>query len=162
MIDKMKHKLKLTPLHCMFFIYKTFADSSKDKLDVNIQKLITEFMFRWLKQDKEKTVTIINETLNWTKENIQNLDAQLESMVSMTQFLNTQKDLTILRKEFFLMDIRQIARLNKDFSEDEKKIHDMLADILGVGIRISQKSYDEIKGSVERVKKRKIGFRRDD
>ena len=83
-------------------------------------------------------------------------------MVSMTQFLNTQKDFTILRKEFFLMDIRQIARSNKDFSEDEKKIHDMLADILGVGIRISQKSYDEIKGSVERVKKRKIGFRRDD
>ena len=158
----MKNTLKLTPLHCMFFIYKTFADSSEDTLNQNTQKLITEFMFRWVKKDKDKTMLIINQTLSWAKVNIKNLNIQVESMVSMTQFLHAQKDFNILRREFFLMDIRQIARLNKDFSESQKKLHDMLADILGVEIRISQDSSDEIKGSVKKVKKRKIGFRRDD
>tara|TARA_B110000444_G_scaffold137957_1_gene129494 strand:+ start:1766 stop:2206 length:441 start_codon:yes stop_codon:yes gene_type:complete len=146
----------------MFFIYKTFADSSEDTLNQNTQKLITEFMFRWVKKDKDKTMLIINQTLSWAKVNIKNLNIQVESMVSMTQFLHAQKDFNILRREFFLMDIRQIARLNKDFSESQKKLHDMLADILGVEIRISQDSSDEIKGSVKKVKKRKIGFRRDD
>ena len=119
-------------------------------------------MFRWVKKDKDKTMLIINQTLSWAKINIKNLNIQVESMVSMTQFLHAQKDFNILRREFFLMDIRQIARLNKDFSESQKKLHDMLADILGVEIRISQESSDEIKGSVKKVKKRKIGFRRDD
>ena len=54
----------------MFFIYKTFADSSEDTLNQNTQKLITEFMFRWVKKDKDKTMLIINQTLSWAKVNI--------------------------------------------------------------------------------------------
>ena len=61
-------KTHLTSLHCIFYIYHTFAFSSDGKLNPQEKKTISSFMYRWVGQDQEKTNLIINETLSWIKE----------------------------------------------------------------------------------------------
>ena len=45
------------------------------------------------------------------------------------------------------MDIRNIARSDGNFIDQQKKWHDMLANILELNIRISQSSLDDIDGA---------------
>ena len=153
-------KTDLTSLHCIFYIYHTFAFGSDGKLNSQEQKTITSFMFRWVGQDKEKTNLIINETLSWSKNNIKNLKNQIETMISMADFLKKQDNFNIAKREYFLMDIRNIARSDGNFLDQQKQWHDMLANILELNIRISQASSDDISGAVKKVERRKIGFRR--
>ena len=153
-------KTHLTSLHCIFYIYHTFAFSSDGKLNPQEKKTITSFMYRWVGQDQAKTNLIINETLSWIKENIQNLNNQIETMISMADFLKKQDNFSISKREYFLMDIRNIARSDGNFLDQQKKWHDMLANILELNIRISQASSDDISGAVKKVERRKIGFRR--
>ena len=69
-------KTHLTSLHCIFYIYHTFAFSSDGKLNLQEKKTITSFMYRWVGQDQQKTTQIINETLAWSQENIKNINNQ--------------------------------------------------------------------------------------
>lgn len=117
-------------------------------------------MFRWVGQDKEKMSQVISETLNWSKENIDNINNQIGTMISMVEFLKSQSSFDTFKREYFLMDIRNIARSDGNFIDQQKKWHDMLANILELNIRISQSSLEDINGAVKKVEKRKIGFRR--
>ena len=117
-------------------------------------------MYRWVGKDQEKMTKIINETLMWSKSNIKSINDQIGAMISMVDFLKTQTDFSIDRREYFLMDIRNIARSDGNFLDQQKKWHDMLANILELNIRISQASHEDINGAVKKVEKRKIGFRR--
>ena len=153
-------KTHLTSLHCIFYIYHTFAFSSDGKLKPQEKKTISSFMYRWVGQDQEKTNLIINETLSWIKENIQDINNQIGTMISMADFLKQQDNFNILKREYFLMDIRNIARSDGNFLDQQKKWHDMLANILELNIRISQASSDDISGAVKKVERKKIGFRR--
>ena len=81
-------------------------------------------------------------------------------MISMVEFLKKQTDFSIDRREYLLMDIRNIARSDGQFLDQQKKWHDMLANILELEIRISKASHDDIDGAVKKVARRKIGFRR--
>ena len=153
-------KTHLTSLHCIFYIYHTFAFSSDGKLNPQEKKTITSFMYRWVGQDQEKTNLIINETLSWIKENIQDINNQIGTMISMADFLEQQDNFNIVKREYFLMDIRNIARSDGNFLDLQKKWHDMLANILELNIRISQASSDDIIGAVKKVERKKIGFRR--
>ena len=123
-------------------------------------QVINNCMYRWTGSDEKKTQMIIRQSVDWAKENIKTIQDQVETMMSMINFLKQQSDFNILKREFFLMDIRNIARADNQFSESEKKWHDMLAKALGLEIRISPESHEAIKKSIDRVKKRKIGFRR--
>ena len=58
------------------------------------------------------------------------------------------------------MDIRNIARSDGEFLDQQKKWHDMLANILELNIRISNSTNEDINVEVQKVEKRKIGFRR--
>ena len=153
-------KTHLTSLHCIFYIYLTFAFSSDGKLNPQEKKTISSFMYRWVGQDQEKTNLIINETLSWIKENIQDINNQIGTMISMADFLKQQDNFNIVKREYFLMDIRNIARSDGNFLDQQKKWHDMLANILELNIRISQASSDDIIGAVKKVERKKIGFRR--
>tara|TARA_B100001741_G_scaffold116897_1_gene96360 strand:+ start:871 stop:1335 length:465 start_codon:yes stop_codon:yes gene_type:complete len=153
-------KTHLTSLHCIFYIYHTFAFSSDGKLNPQEKKTISSFMYRWVGQDQEKTNLIINETLSWIKENIQDINNQIGTMISMADFLKQQDNFNIVKREYFLMDIRNIARSDGNFLDQQKKWHDMLANILELNIRISQASSDDISGAVKKVERKKIGFRR--
>ena len=153
-------KTHLTSVHCIFYIYHTFAFSSDGKLNPQEKKTITSFMYRWVGQDQEKTNLIINETLSWIKENIQDINNQIGTMISMADFLKQQDNFNIVKREYFLMDIRNIARSDGNFLDQQKQWHDMLANILELNIRISQASSDDISGAVKKVERRKIGFRR--
>jgi len=156
----MEQKKNLTSLHCIFYIYHTFAFGSDGKLNQEEQKIITSLMYRWVGKDQKKMTQIINETLSWSKANIENINNQIGTMISMVEFLNTQSNFDTLKKEYFLMDIRNIARADGKFIDQQKKWHDMLANILGLHIRVSHSSSADINGAVKKVKKRKIGFRR--
>ena len=54
----MENKTNLTPLHCIFYIYQTFAYGSDGKLTEKEKQLITNFMYRWVGQNKEKMALI--------------------------------------------------------------------------------------------------------
>ena len=153
-------KTDLTSLHCIFYIYHTFAFGSDGQLKPQEKKTITSFMYRWVGQDHEKTNLIISETLSWSKDNIKDLKNQIGTMISMADFLKKQDNFSIPKREYFLMDIRNIARSDGQFLDQQKKWHDMLANILELNIRISNATSDDISGAVEKVERRRIGFRR--
>jgi len=150
----------LTPIHCIFYIYHTFAFRSDGKLTLEEKKTIANFMYRWVGKDENKTTAIINETINWSKLNIKSVNDQIGAMISMVEFLKTQQNFSIEKREYLLMDIRNIARSDGNFLDQQQKWHDMLSNILGLGIRISTATRDDIDGAVKKVERRKIGFRR--
>ena len=156
----MENKTNLSILHCVFFIYQAFASGSESHLLDSEKKTIAKFMFRWAGQNKEKMNEIIHETLFWSQKNIKTINDQIGTMISMVEFLKTQKDFNILRREYFLMDIRNIARSDGDFLEEQKKWHDIIAKALDVEIRISPETHKNIEASLKKVKRKKIGFRR--
>tara|TARA_B100001250_G_scaffold132167_2_gene112899 strand:- start:6555 stop:7025 length:471 start_codon:yes stop_codon:yes gene_type:complete len=156
----MESRTNLTVIHCIFYIYHTFAFRSDGNLSAEEKKTISNFMFRWVGKDQEKMTQAINETLAWSKASIKNLNDQISAMLSMAEFLKTQNDFSVERKEYFLMDIRNIARSDGKFLDQQKQWHDMLANILGLNIRISSASHEDINVEVQKVEKRKIGFRR--
>lgn len=77
----------------------------------------------------------------------------------MVDFINDQNVFSTLQKEFLLLHIRQIARSDGDFSEEEKKYHDLLAYRFGISLRVSSCSSVEIKEDAKKVERKKIGFR---
>jgi hypothetical protein len=117
-------------------------------------------MLRWSGSQKEKLNQIILETLDWGRKNIKTIQDQIGVMFSMIEFLKQQPNFHIAQREYFLMDIRNIARSDSDFSQQQKEWHDMMAKALDVEIRISPQSHEEIQNSLNQVKKKKIGFRR--
>ena len=157
----MEKKTNLTSLHCIFFIYQSFAFNSDNQLLDSEKKVITNFMFRWTGHKKDQLNEIFAETLTWSNKNIKTTHDQIGVMFSMLDFLKQQSNFKIPQREYFLMDIRNIARSDGDFSDQQKKWHDMMAKSLEVEIRISPQSFDQIETSLKNVKKKKIGFRRD-
>ncbi|MBF26161.1 MAG: hypothetical protein CMP49_06620 [Flavobacteriales bacterium] len=156
----MENKMHLSVLHCIFYIYHTFAFRSDGQLSDSEKNMISNFMYRWVGKDKEKMNLIIQETLSWSKEHIKSINDQISTMLSMVDFLKSQKDFTIDRREYFLMDIRNIARSDGKFIDQQKKWHDMLANTLALDIRVSSASCEDIDVEIKKVEKRKIGFRR--
>ena len=156
----METKTNLNTLHCIFFIYQSFAYTTDGKLENSEKKIITNFMLRWSGSQKDKLNQVILETLAWGRENIKTIHDQIGIMFSMIEFLKQQPSFNIAQREYFLMDIRNIARSNSDFSHQQKVWHDMMAKALDVEIRISPQTYEEIENSLNQVKKKKIGFRR--
>ena len=156
----METKTNLNTLHCIFFIYQSFAYTPDGKLENSEKKIITNFMLRWSGSQKDKLNQVILETLAWGRENIKTIHDQIGIMFSMIEFLKQQPSFNIAQREYFLMDIRNIARSNSDFSHQQKVWHDMMAKALDVEIRISPQTHEEIANSLNQVKKKKIGFRR--
>ena len=156
----MKSTTNLSPLHCIFFIYQSFAYTTDGNLADQEKKMIGHCMFRWTGSDQKKTTTIINETIAWSKQNIKTVKDQIETMISMIEFLKTQESFNTHKREYFLMDIRNIARSDGKFLDPEKKWHDMISKLLELEIRISPETHKEIKDSLDKVERRKIGFRR--
>jgi len=156
----MEKNISLTPIHCIFYIYHVFSLNSDGDLSQKEKKIIGGFMYRWVSKDKKKMIQIISETLSWAKSNVKDVNGQISTMLSMVDFLKTQKEFDINKREYFLMDIRALARSDQDFTNQQKKWHDMLASILGVELRISRSSIEDIDGETKKVERRKIGFRR--
>ena len=117
-------------------------------------------MLRWSGRQKEKLNQVILETIKWGRENIKTIHDQVGVMFSMIEFLKQQPNFNIAQREYFLMDIRNIARSDNDFSHQQQEWHDMMAKALDVEIRISPQTHEEIENSLNKVKKKKIGFRR--
>ncbi len=156
----METKTNLNTLHCIFFIYQSFAFTTDGRLANSEKKLITNFMLRWSGSQKEKLNQVILETIAWGRENIKTIHDQIGVMFSMIEFLKQQPNFNIAQREYFLMDIRNIARSDNYFSQQQQEWHDMMAKALDVEIRISPQTHEEIENSLNKVKKKKIGFRR--
>lgn len=165
-------EIKLTPLHCIFFIYNSFATGTNGILSEGEKKRITSCMNRWVGHKKStdparEASVIISETISWQKKNILNNAESKENlgqlmigtMLSMLKKLKNQEWFHRANKEFFLMDIRNIAWADDNFTELEKKWHDMFAEIIGLNIRISNLSQKEVQAHVAETKTPKIGFR---
>ena len=146
----MNNKTNLSILHCVFFIYQAFASGSESHLIDSEKKTIAQFMFRWVGKNQKKMNEIIHETLLWSQKNIKTINDQIGTMISMVEFLKTQKDFNIVRREYFLMDIRNIARSDGNFLEEQKKWHDIIAKALDVEIRISPETHKDIEASLAR------------
>ncbi|RPG57704.1 MAG: hypothetical protein CBD51_006705 [Flavobacteriales bacterium TMED191] len=156
----METKTNLNTLHCIFFIYQSFAFTTDGRLANSEKKIITNFMLRWSGSQKEKLNQVILETIAWGRENIKTIHDQIGVMFSMIEFLKQQPNFNIAQREYFLMDIRNIARSDNYFSQQQQEWHDMMAKALDVEIRISPQTHEEIENSLNKVKKKKIGFRR--
>jgi hypothetical protein len=156
----MSKEIRLDPLNCIFFIYQSFALNSDGILDDREKKIITELMYRWSGNDINTLSDVVNVTENWSKSNIKSKNDQVSVMFSMIDFLKENEDFDIIQREYFLMDIRNISRSNKNFHPQQKIWHDMIAKSLGLGIRISDNSLENINDTLENVKKKKIGFRK--
>lgn len=153
-----ENQLEFTPIHCIFFIYHTFAAYTNGKIQDVEKNSIVQFMHRWT-NDKNISTKIINDTLKWTLENIKNPQHAVSNMSSMIDHLKKQKQFNIYRREQLLLDIRNISRADGDFSDSEKKWHDMLAAQLDVHLRISDISPEDIHKENEKIERRPIGYK---
>ncbi len=155
----MKDK-ELSILHCIFFIYQTFATFSDGDLVESEQDAIIYFIKRWSGEDEELTKKVFEETESWAKENVKHPKQAIEYMSYMVEFLNSRKDFTIHKKEILLLDIRNISRMDGVFHETEKVWHDLIAQQLKVNIRISESSTNQLQSDMNRIDKRQpIGFK---
>ena len=165
-------EIQLTPLHCIFFIYNSFATGTNGILSEGENNRITRCMTRWVGHDNsakpaKDASLIMRETISWQNKNIFNNrenkdkigDVMLGTMLSMLENLKNQEWFHRANKEFFLMDIRNIAWADDNFTESEKKWHDMFAELLGLNIRISNMSQKEVQDQVAETRTSKIGFR---
>ena len=103
---------------------------------------------------------IIKETILWASKIIKSPEEAISTMFSMADYLNTESSFNASKKELFLLDIRNISRMDNDFSEKEKKWHDLLAHHLNMYLRVSSCSTEDLKSDIKKVKRTKIGFRR--
>jgi len=150
----------LSLVHCIFFVYNTFAQYTDGEFKQSEANTITSFMSRWLNNDKKQLEEIVNETVEWTEKNVESHKQAIEYMASMIEFINSHEDFDIYKKEHFLLDIRCIARADGEFHETEKTWHDVVAKQLDLPIRISKSSINEIENKSIQVNKRKpMGFK---
>ena len=151
-------QLEFSPLHCIFFIYYTFASYNNGKLKDVEKKSIVTLLNKWT-SNTEISSQIINDTLHWSSQNIKTPDHALQTMFSMIGYLKGQNNFNIHDREIFLLDIRNISRSDDDFSETEKKWHDMIAAQLDVNLRISNTSSEVIAKENKKIERRPIGYR---
>ena len=151
-------KIELGPLHCVYFIYYSFTTTTDKNIQESEVNHIVTYLTEWTK-DLNTSKAIIKETLSWIEETNPSKEEALSIMFSMVDFLNDQNVFSILQKEFLLLHIRQIARSDGAFSEEEKKYHDLLAYHFGISLKVSSCSNIEIKEDAKKVGRRKIGFR---
>ena len=147
----MKKKTNLTKLHCIFFIYYTFASYNNGRAEKNEVSKIINYIKSWSTGGNHNT--IIREVMVWASDIIQSPEEAISTMFSMADYLNSEPDFDVTKKEKLLLDIREISRIDGVFSEKEKKWHDLLAHHLDVNLRISSCSKEEI-----RLGRQKIGF----
>ena len=151
----------LSGLHCIFFIYNCFASATDGELAKEEAQEIQIAMNRWVGGDQKKTKTIIDETMDWQKNNVKTGEEWINHMASMIHFLKEpNNDFGMKRREYFLVDIRNIARADGKFLDGEKYWHDMMAEILEVNIRISSNTASQLRDDVNSVKRTNIGFQR--
>ena len=98
-------QLDFTPLHCIFFIYHTFAAYTNGKIKDVEKNSIVQFMNRWT-NNKNASSKIIKDTLKWTLENIKNPQHAVSNMSSMIDYLKQQKEFNVYRREQLMLDIR--------------------------------------------------------
>lgn len=150
----------LSLLHCVFYIYQTFATFSDGNIVESEQDAIIFFVKRWAGEDEELTKKVLEETETWTKENIQNPKQAIEYMSYMVEFISDQKDFSLHKRELLLLDIRTISRMDGVFHETEKVWHDLIAKQLKVDIRISESSTNQLQSEMNSISKRRpIGFK---
>jgi len=162
----------LSPLHCIFFIYQNFAVAADGVLSEEEKKRISRCMSRWVGHkntviNEQEVLKIINETIQWQTKTIfeknqdeKNIGSVMTgTMLSMLDYLKNEKWFHRANREFFLMDIRNIAWADDKFTETEKKWHDIFAESLGLNIRISEMSQKEVQTKMAETPKQKIGFR---
>jgi len=150
----------LSLLHCIFFIYQTFATFSDGELVESEQDAIVHFIKRWSGEDQELTKKILEETETWAKGNVQDAKQAIEYMSSMVEFINGQEDFTIHKREILLLDLRNISRMDGVFHETERVWHDIIAQQLKIHIRISESSTNQLQTEMRSIEKREpMGFK---
>ena len=151
-------KKELGSLHCLYFIYYSFSTNTDDDFNPSQVRKIINYLNEWTK-DSKSSEAIISETMDWIKETNPSKNEGLNIMFSMVDYLMKENTFSFIQKELLLLHIRDIARADGTFSEEEKKYHDLLAHHLGLPLRVSSCSTKEIEDSAEEVKRTKIGFR---
>lgn len=150
--------LNLSQTHCVFFIYYTFACYNNGKVQkTEVQKIIS-YMKKW-EPNENLSKKIIKETVVWASKIISSAEEAISTMFSMADYLNTESSFDSYKKELFLLDVRTISRIDENFSEKEKKWHDLLAHHLNINLRVSSCSTEDLKNDMKKVKRTKIGFR---
>ena len=107
----MEKQTNLSPLHCIFFIYQSFAYTTDGVLAEEEKKMIGNAMFRWTGSDEKQTNTIIQETLTWGQQNIKTIKEQVEAMMSMIEFLKTQESFDLKLLVFLLYFFDGVSKL---------------------------------------------------
>lgn len=151
-------KKELGPLHCLYFIYYSFTTNIDDDFNPSQVHKISTYLNEWTK-DKKTSEAIISETMEWVKDTSPSKKEALNIMFSMVDYLNKEEFFSLIQKELLLLHIREIARSDGSFSEQEKKYHDLLAYHFGLTLRVSACSTQEIEKTAEQVEKKKIGFK---
>ena len=151
-------KKELSPLHCLYYIYYSFATKTDENFNQSQINQIIVFLNKWTGNNKTSEA-IISETKEWIKENNASKEEDLNIMFSMIDYLKKENIFSLIDKEHILLQIRQIARYDGSFSESEKKYHDLLAFHFGLNIRVSACTTNEIKEDAKKIDRRKIGFK---
>ena len=101
-------KKELGPLHCVYFIYYSFATTTDNDINESQIKHLITYLNEWTK-NTETSTAVIKETLNWIEETGPTKNEAINIMFSMLDYLNKEG----LDKEIKKETEKQIARIKK-------------------------------------------------
>ena len=144
---------------CIFFCFHSFALMGDGKIEKEERVANSYYLNEWLGEDEELLMNTIKKTLTWTSKELDNASQEeyTGTLLSIVDYL--KNNLNTYQKEKFLMHIRLIAQADKDFHDNEKRIHDVFASILELDVRVSQSSVQQLNQVENSIPRRPVGFR---
>jgi hypothetical protein len=144
---------------CIFFCFHSFAFLGDRKIEKEEIAANAYYLREWLSEGEELLMNTINKTLTWTSNELDNASQEEFTGTLLSIVDHLKNNLNTYQKEKFLMHIRLIAQADKDFHDDEKRLHDVFASIMELDVRVSQSSVQQLNQVENSIPRRPVGFR---
>ena len=144
---------------CIFFCYHSFAFIGDMKIEQEELDANSYFLSEWIGDNEEELQQVKTKTLQWADENVSNTSNEEFTGTLLSIVDHLKENFNEYQKEKFLMHIRLIAKADKEFHEQEQRLHDVFASVMGLKVRVSKSNVQQLKAVEESSERRPVGFR---
>lgn len=144
---------------CIFFCFHSFAFFGDGKIEQEELDANSYFLSEWIGEDEALLKSTIEKTLEWSQRELSNASNEEFTGTLLSIVDHLKENLNEYQKEKFLMHIRLVAKADKDFHENEKRLHDVFASIMGLNVRVSQSNVQQLQAVEQSSGRRPVGFR---
>lgn len=152
------NKDSLNIAECIFFCFHSFSYLGDMKIEKSEMFANSYFLGEWIGEDEDEIKKVIHNTMTWSERNMCNDQEEFTgTLLSIVDHL--KNNFNEYQKEKFLMHIRLIAKADKEFHENEKRLHDIFANIMDLSVRVSNANIQQLEATERDNGRRPVGFR---